>query len=248
MNGKSGAKIESAGPNSVVKTGGGTDLIGQAVLMRHLGEDVCPRIIDFSSSMILMEKLLEPEGEILRSPGVWLEKIRDLLEEHVWSREPIFFDHAWWWQVGFYIRKNCRGVDEFLFRELYPDHEEAEWTLTHGDATLANVMFRGEQLLLIDAIQARPHVPSLMEIDIARLLQSAAGWEHAIDSKWTRPSFELWNSEIRNWSPGLYAKALFWASYNATRTRLGAACPLSVRWASIWEARFGELCRLAMKR
>lgn len=61
-----------------------------------------------------------------------------------------------------------------------PVEEALRAEFIHGDFTLANMMCRGAQLVLIDPIPATGKVPPLREVDYGKLMQSALGWEYLL--------------------------------------------------------------------
>lgn len=63
--------------------------------------------------------------------------------------------------------------------EAVADHERC---LIHGDPTWSNTMRRGGQLVLIDPLPCKAHVPSVRAIDISKVRQSMLGWDMIRDN------------------------------------------------------------------
>ncbi len=135
--------------------------------------------------------------------------------------------------------ENVPDIPIHLLHSLYPDFSERP-CLIHGDPTLANLMQRGHQYVLIDPLPPKVHVPSLREIDLAAMLQSAAGWETMLDPHgWPRGDFEVLAAVVLNGeTTQTKARAYFWAAYKCARILFHDRCPDTSAWARIWLLRF----------
>lgn len=213
--GRSGAKV-LVFPKHVVKTGGFADLTKQGRLMAHLGEEVCPIVYGISKDGIIMERLTEwvPTPSLMAKH---LEQSHRLLRQHVWSRPPA---HVWpdWKEA---VQERIAGTwlsGSGLLNELYPDINECEYALTHGDPTLANTLLNSDgELRLIDPIPARIDIPSLKEVDQAKLIQSAYGWEHTLSPAWPAARGELSALVLHGMSKLHICRVSFWAAYHCWR-------------------------------
>lgn len=214
--GRSGAKILELG-QCVVKYAGGANLRLQGRLAMHLGERVCPEIYGVCEEAYLMERL-NPWVPTMTSIPARLYQTKVLLEQEVWNRQPLAVWKHWREHVGFTCTEKAPWIKPSILYSLYPNVNDVEYCLTHGDPTLANVMIDDmNRVRLIDPIPARLDVPPLRELDLGKLLQSAAGWEHVICDRFPELNGEL-NVVILSGCDSLTARrAAFWASYHCAR-------------------------------
>lgn len=235
MLGHSGARI-TIHDGVVHKTGGSMPLGEQARLMAYMGESVCPKIVRRATNEYWMERLtccpppLTQEGVLARLWAVY-----GILRDDVWSREALYNSGGqrlfWGQDLKIWMEKNSVTwiPPEVLNGWM---QKGGEWCLTHGDPTLANVMLNDAlELRLIDAAPPRPGIPCLREVDLGKLLQSAAGYEAVVSSgEWLQPSPEmplLFLSEI---SEELRAPALFWGAIHCSRLMVRATRPDIRQW------------------
>lgn len=201
----------------VLKRGGTTDIQQQANLCKLLGRDVCPEIYSIGEDYYTMEML--SEYPIEGSTSHLFEKIISLLDDKVWHQplpKTVIYSNEWreilaeWAYKTFDSAFPCE-----LIKEVYPE-SEYESCLIHGDPTFANCMLRGEQLILIDPVPARVMLPSTKYLDYGKLLQSAAGWEHLLDSRYSKDMSRI-DFVLSYLNPANHRKALFWAMINCAR-------------------------------
>lgn len=212
----SGATVEPRN-NLVYKSGGFQNLLQEARLLRHLGAHVCPRFRGYYKEGYAMERCtpIEPVTSV-NSVCYLLKRVHTLLSEKVWSRPTLYV-----------IQKNWTNLHyEVLVNEApWIPTEYATWAyenpgkacLTHGDPTLANVVLRGDELLLCDPLPPRTHWPSLRVVDYGKMLQSAAGWEHQLNDKWCAPSPEPIGVVMSLIPQEELMTSLFWAAFHYAR-------------------------------
>lgn len=177
MLGNSGAAIEIAFA-SVTKRGGVQDLHLQADILKRLGPGICPTVFKSEDSYYIMERL-EPLNEPPSQDLIL--RMFEILRDRVWCHDPMFTPNPWFRENEIWCSHFAPWVPAGLARELYRDDYPQHHTLTHGDITIANVMKRADgSLVLIDPLQPKPYAPSLPEVDVGKLLQSAAGWESVV--------------------------------------------------------------------
>ena len=214
--GRSEAEIEIRG-DRVRKSGGFADLRAQVDHCLQLGTVVCPQIyeVDHLGRWYEMEKLQSASPRLLRGH---LHAARNLLAEHVWSRPASSFVG---WRKHVVDRAARHGVDlRHPMEILYPESEEPEFRMTHGDCTAANFMLRGDRkLVIIDPLPPKASVPSLPELDMADLLQSCAGWENVLDPEgWHVPNYDEASKVVLQDANALTRRrAHFWAAYKCVR-------------------------------
>lgn len=218
MLGRSGASIVDLGGSIVQKTGGVTDLSKQASLCQYLGTEVAPEILSiYQGRGYLMEKLYPLAPEI-RDYEYLLGEIYVLLLRHVWGRTPQYWNGYWRLDLAGRLSTLNRFRLAGHLDELYSTDEVG--TLIHGDCTIANLMTRANgDFVLIDPFPCRANVPSLRELDQATMMQSAAGWEHALDPDgWPQPDSErLFDLILAGYSEERIRRIYFWAAYKCVR-------------------------------
>ncbi len=149
----------------------------QAEHIHQLGSNVCPRIYDVKKDFYIMEKLAQPKPIELFSETAIIE-IHRILKKYVHTKNPPSFDYQWTEKLKKFLSRYSDLVDYRIVDEFYnPKIPSSETCLIHGDTTLANVMLRGKQILLIDPVAPRGKIPPLREVDYGKMLQSALGWE-----------------------------------------------------------------------
>lgn len=244
MLGRSGATFEF-GETWVIKRGGITNLEKQALLIQYLGPQVAPEILYYGRDWYHMERL-QPLESIDRPYATLILQVYDLLYHKIWGRSIQHWNGYWRVDIANYLK--AEGAEELNdhMDNLYGTHGGNEYkTLIHGDCTLANVMKRRtDQFVLIDPLPADSKRPSLREIDVASLLQSAAGWEHAIAPDiWPEPDSEFlfeWIFKPFDRGDLFNQKCFFWAAVKCVKIMHHDYDELSVTWARNWYPRFLE--------
>lgn len=213
--GRSGAYFEfNTASGRVRKTHPKKSLESQANLLRKLGENICPRVYSVGDNWYSME-MLDPLSEEWKShPFTLAQEIYRILRKQVWGRPHIHHNPSWIEDCLQYVIERDSELYKFLER-LY---SRVQFCLTHGDPTFANTMQRGDDLILIDPVPCRINVPSLPEMDCARIIQSLYGWENALDPNWPKPDHpSVLVTELFGPSELLLGRAYFWAAYNCLR-------------------------------
>lgn len=149
----------------------------QVRAMKALGPNVCPRIIKSCKDYYVMEKLKQPSvPQLFHENSIRI--VHRLLREKVHPNPAITSNPQWKESLReFLLRYEQHAVLELL-DALYRGKPSIT-CLIHGDPTLANIMLRGKQVILIDPVMPRGKIPSLKEVDHGKMLQSALGWEGA---------------------------------------------------------------------
>lgn len=226
MMGNSGALI------TVNKTGGGQDLTAEADLLIELGNQVCPKFIAFYKEGYTMEYCTSLSPPV--ASQYIFQCIHNLLKAYVWDRDSIYPPTNW-------AEANYNWRLEHAPWILDCNATKEITCLTHGDPTLANVVFRKEtgQLLLCDPLPPRPEFPSTRSVDYGKMLQSAAGWEHQLDYVWP-DSTPFWLLE--NLIPKEYHQnSLFWAAFHCAR--IAVRNPKHKDWAISTSKKFVEMAK-----
>jgi hypothetical protein len=99
------------------------------------------------------------------------------------------------------------------------------WCRIHGDSTLANVMLRHREVVLIDPLAPEGrYIPSYDDVDFGKLLQSCLGWESILQG----------TPEVAYWTPDMYEfppNAWYWASVHCARIMARAKRTDIYAWA-----------------
>lgn len=150
----------------------------QGALCVALGPHVAPRIYD-----LLVDGY---EMEILEQCPVHDETILsivyDRLYKSVWSREDIVpvWNGGWLAPLHAWARSTAPWLI-YSINEQYPVEPVYGYNPIHGDPTIANVMMRGDHHVITDPMprmRYRAEIPNRIEVDLGKLVQSAAGWEN----------------------------------------------------------------------
>jgi len=179
--GQSGATVE-VNVTAVRKSGGDSLRINQQCdwLIEH---SECRGIVDVlfcGDGWYEMERLSSLPIKMI-DPDRLREEIYLLLETQVWNRPARQEDD--WTAHDEYIN---RLAVERLSREEHEGLQRLRGAVNvealtrcdiHGDPTYSNAMLRDGQLVLIDPIPAGPRMPSVREVDIAKIMQSRIGYE-----------------------------------------------------------------------
>lgn len=168
----------------VVKRGEGCR--EQGVLCQQLGARVAPVVRQLLPDGYEMEYLHQPAARGLLEL-LW---IVGHLREHVWSRPApgMPAQHGGWLEPLLAWAEH--GQSPRLLRHIaaeYPEEPTTGYRLIHGDPTLANLLVRrtgAEPLRVITdpmpRAQHRREIPSRVEVDHGKLVQSAMGWERIL--------------------------------------------------------------------
>lgn len=253
--GRSGATITYDSPTVVRKTGGSTRLRQQYELMKYLGPKVCPLVYDLdteSPARWYTMEALKPFDPYYTTLNRTIQRVLELLTGHVWVKEPSYEYKEWRSAVDLHLRDKAPWMNRDLADRLILNTEhQHEFVQVHGDCTFANLMVRKDTLLLIDPVPCRPPVPSVKEMDGARILQSIAGWEKSLLPTW--PKYDTWqgfNDFHKGWSKTFgksphsrlatvsICRCYWWAAYNCSRILVHDQDPVSSAWAIFWGPEF----------
>lgn len=188
---------------------------------QKLGEHVCPKIFMREQGTYIME-YLQPSGVLARED--FPRAVHWLLEEHVWH--------------GAARMKPWLENFETLVGKSVPEEIRNErWVLTHGDPTIANVMFTEDGWLRLIDPRVAPYIPSMQSVDKGKIYQSMLGWETV-----------LAHEEPSEWrDPPIYdnPRVLWWTSVHARRILLRElrkpnSCQTIVTWAAHVEGECGR--------
>lgn len=189
----------------VVKRGQGVREQGQLCMI--LGATIAPLVHHLLDDGYEMEMLNQPPARSAKE----LSRVMYLLQTQVWHRPSRAWTEYGWldplmqWSIGSPWLTGAIAL-------MYPTEPREGYSLIHGDPTLANLMMReNEQLVLADPmprVAYRMEIPNRREVDLGKLVQSAIGWEHMLgvqdamkDDEWlvlrdlddsTRPAAILW--------------------------------------------------------
>lgn len=203
-------------------------LLDQAKYCMALGS-IAPTILGTTSDGYAME-VLEEEEMTPFTPGAVLWD----LEHIVWPRPPLYLRGRRDW---------CPLLAEFLGVESIPDWVASEQEcLIHGDPTLANVMRRERELVLIDPLPPMGKTPSLRSIDRAAVMQSMCGWELLLGME-PRTTY-LFPQEISMLTELEMQRVLFWLMVKARRILPYTSDPLVVDWCHLVERSMHEVVSL----
>lgn len=229
MIGKSGSKVEVLDA-CAYKFDGTDNLYAQAELCELLGPEVAPLILQkFQvANSYYMEKLHHLKN---KDPASLIKEAVRLLATHVWPRGSSYAEEFPNWR---------EAVDAFTDGKLPcidALYDEPEFCLIHGDCTFANMMRRKDgSLVLIDPVPPRANAPSLIEMDIARLVQSIYNWEHYIaPDLWPligpAESILLEDTLLDVVGYSRQPRVLYWCAYNCLRILHKSVDPDSCGWA-----------------
>lgn len=162
---------------------GETRVSDQGAYIMSFGETVAlPRIDCVWSALnsYAMERLDNPSPLRMYDAGRLVTEYMIELERGIWCHEPVVnLDR------DAHIRKLMTILPSEDWEDVYRTFDSIDWRRdirrckTHGDPTFDNLMFRGEQLIIIDPIPPTPAVPDLMAVDLGKILQSLMGFEFA---------------------------------------------------------------------
>lgn len=228
MRGSSGAKITVVS-DGVLKLGDWRVVRQGMWLIAHQAP-VLPRVVSVDVDGYKMETLHEPITWALDHTEVMLGMLREL-ESGVWAQPALTTVDVE------AVRARTRRLVDFGYQHdklrrhtvrglLLRAFDRVRWQdlrtcLTHGDATFDNVMFRGEQLVMIDPIPTTTTVavPDLWSSDIGHILRSTLGFEHVRYNDDTR-RFRVLPRQLRFLvvDDNEWLAASFWAVFHLLRT------------------------------
>jgi hypothetical protein len=173
-----------------------------------------------------MEYLHEPSFIDTSAVIKMFDDARRLLTKMVWSNQAPQRNNDWRLALLTFIKdtKNMSGIFDML-EILYPrnpdhifphHHEKLYRQLTHGDPTLANMMYRDKQLCIIDPIMQSERVAEHWASDVGKMMQSAIGWE-CVTLNW-RYSIEkcVWHL-VNKLDPIDVLRVWFWCMVHCVR-------------------------------
>lgn len=207
--GLSGADVVVMNSATVIKRGGDIEkTIAQGRWIVENTSPAMPMVFDFTDDGYIMEKLESIDYWDVRATDV----VR-LLRSNIWSRPPRVAPSE---QTFMALRAKVLGnismpevkekVDAARYvhailraaSSAYRSSLSVPATLSHGDPTAENVMYRrGFGSVLIDPICATVAVPDSPCVDVGKMLQSAYGWESA-----------KYATELKAYSPGEVQEAV----------------------------------------
>jgi hypothetical protein len=146
-------------------------------------------------------------------PAILLDKVFLVLQTCVW----IHPEPAPNWKPFFEEWASEQPVPLMdQMRSLYAT-DKLRGTRIHGDPTLANAMFdRFGQVHIADPIEPKGKMPSFVSVDIGKLLQSVAGWEHVTlgASMMDADSIQRFCERLQ---PSHLKRGMFWLMVHALR-------------------------------
>jgi hypothetical protein len=99
-----------------------------------------------------------------------------------------------------------------------PSVQKEKDCLIHGDPTVANIMLRDFEFVIIDPIPPVGKIPSYKEVDLAKIMQSALGYEYNFNKEYER-SVDTWIIDVilsySNYREE--AKVWFWTGIHCLR-------------------------------
>jgi hypothetical protein len=226
--GSSGAKIIIA-CDGVYKSGNRRTVQQGLWLITHRATAL-PQVLQMQPDGYKMEMLYQPPPWALDHTEVMLGMLREL-ESAVWSKPALAtFDldavkaRVEQLVAGGYIHDEPRRLT--IQKLLLDAFRRIHWNdlrvcLTHGDTTFDNVMFRDDQLVMIDPIPTTTTiaVPDLWSSDIGHILRSTLGFEQARyggeDQRFRVSPRQLRLSVIDD---NEWLAASFWAVFHLLRT------------------------------
>lgn len=214
----------------------------QGVLCRALGPQITSHVYKIMDDGYEMEMLDQPWSR----GGTELSVIWAKLETQVWMKPSVYWNDGWLSYLIVWSRLSAPWITEKI-RVLYPEEPTLGYSLIHGDPTLANLMMRGQILVVTDPMprmRYRQEIPNRREVDWGKMLQSAAGWEWILGCPGPvmRDSLEVVLDKL---APADQRLALLWGAVHLARVARRA--PTRGRtevgtWAEQTSRRMIELC------
>lgn len=187
--------------------------------MQALTWNVCPKVLEVAPNYFIMERLMEPTLKALTSRTM-MRCVFDLLTRkvHCFPNEDKFADD-WRQELQQFLSSRSPALNIALFR-LYPTMDSGHYCLTHGDATLANVLVTDTgHIKMIDPLPPAGKIPPLKEVDYGKLMQSALGWESLVICEPSTVSSETLVQELllNIPDPMMQNKTWFWCAVHLLR-------------------------------
>lgn len=150
--------------------------------------EVFPRVIGYFENppRYTMERLQEvqPNNRL-----VTMMRAITLARAYLWlplpnrEQEGVFNLH-WSLDLAEWARQHSfTWITSELIRKIHPEapvDEAMRAEYIHGDFTLANIMRRGDKIVMIDPRPPKGKVPAFREVDYGKMMQSALGWEAVV--------------------------------------------------------------------
>lgn len=150
----------------------------QGLLCQYIGEKVCPRVYKILEDGYEMEVLEPPPNR----GADMLQNVLDLLAREVWPRRAYNEWNSGWLDRLIVWSYGAPWLTAPI-RLNYPTEPEDGNCLIHGDPALSNLMCRGKKIVITDPMPRlgyRSEIPNRKEVDLGKLIQSAAGWERML--------------------------------------------------------------------
>lgn len=150
----------------------------QGLLCDHLGPSVAPKIFRFHDDGYEMEILEQPPSRGL----IQLHFVMELLEKSVWGGA-CYQDWMYGWLDPLREWSKTAPWTRDAIDAMYSTEPSYGYSLIHGDPTLANLMVRDDRYVITDPmprLEYRKEIPNRIEVDVGKLMQSAAGWEYML--------------------------------------------------------------------
>lgn len=172
----SGAKIIFL-DDCVIKVNGGNRIDRQAEWLEQHQCTGVVKILGRWHGGYAMERLDTPTV-----PRPTAGDVITLLMEWVW--EPTYWNCNWDDVLEYALERSAMWWPE-VTDDLQSDlkwctQQTLTTVITHGDPTYENVLSRNGRYVLIDPLPPEPHTPSLLALDLGKILQSFCGYENAL--------------------------------------------------------------------
>lgn len=258
MLGHSGATIEKVGHGLIRKAGPGVEL--QASYCKILGEKICPRVFETDEDSYIMERLQEiPVWDLKDTEPMQIyliEQVLALLEKNAWNTTPVRYVHLLppWHEelIDWAVSNRFHWISEEFINKLYLEPGMPESVMIHGDPTLANTLLRQDnvfaKVVLIDPILPQGKIPSFVDVDRGKLLQSCLGWEHMLDPRWGDGGPVMWETVLSGLSELERTRAIFWVMVHCSRIIPYAKVDAVRQWAYVHALRMRNVIRLRLRR
>lgn len=154
----------------------------QGKYIQHLSPDVAPRTFSVTEYGYEME-LLSPYQDDDIDQTYALNRIMGMLVTHVWPHQPVVrHDPQWYQRMWEWLGPERAYLYKYLDASYITNTAGIALPCRiHGDPTVANLMRRPDgTLVLADPLPPGGKIPSMLEVDVGKMLQSALGWERAL--------------------------------------------------------------------
>lgn len=194
----------------------------QGLLAEYIGPDVCPQVLRFHEDGYEME-VLSPAPH--RGP-LALVTVFGKLVTQVWGRTAFRPEWLGSWLKPLHDWAEAAPWILPILPKLYWEEPEHGYSLIHGDPALANLMLRdGHTLIITDPMprmEYRAEIPSLREVDMGKLIQSAMGWERMLGCDSANSMWEDQDEVLRLIPAEYQAKAMLWGAIHLARVSIRA--------------------------